>query len=324
MIAVPTIGPPLNEPPPWWFEHPVDALRDVAIWTGYTWRDVLVYVGSWGVLLLFFAIARKLEAIRPIERHDTEEARAEVWMDYKLALGNYLACFIAIPIAARARDLIVAALGGGGWIRLESHSTAVAVLFTVTYLFFMDMYKYWLHRLGHTIPFLWSMHSFHHSAERITIVTGARHTWIQNFAYIPFTVATAMFVSISPEAMMFGQFFFHVPEMTTHLNYNVGWGRMTYVLNNPHWHRIHHSVQPEHIDKNFAATLPVMDFIFGTAVIPLPDEHPQTGLIPSDRPGLLDGLLWPWRAQIRAWMGTAVELPRPGRILAEPSERPTP
>jgi sterol desaturase/sphingolipid hydroxylase (fatty acid hydroxylase superfamily) len=36
--------------------------------------------------------------------------------------------------------------------------------------------QYWLHRLEYTIPALWALHEFHHSADRMTILTSARQT----------------------------------------------------------------------------------------------------------------------------------------------------
>ena len=41
-------------------------------------------------------------------------------------------------------------------------------------------------------------------------------------------------------------------------------GRFVSWIGNPQWHRIHHSLQPEHFDKNFAGLLPLWDILFGT------------------------------------------------------------
>ena len=67
-------------------------------------------------------------------------------------------------------------------------------------------------------------------------------------------------------------------------------------INNPQYHRIHHSILPEHRDKNFCKLLPLIDVIFGTAWKPAADEFPPTGLVPSEKPAtLLDDFLWPFR-----------------------------
>ena len=44
-------------------------------------------------------------------------------------------------------------------------------------------------------------------------------------------------------------------------------------------HRIHHSIAPEHIDKNFAAATPIWDVLFGTAVGPKNGDWLPTGIV---------------------------------------------
>ena len=43
-------------------------------------------------------------------------------------------------------------------------------------------------------------------------------------------------------------------------------------------HRIHHSVEKDHIDRNFAAFFPFWDIVFRTYRKPRKDEWPQTGV----------------------------------------------
>jgi hypothetical protein len=70
-------------------------------------------------------------------------------------------------------------------------------------------------------------------------------------------------------------------------------------LNNPQYHRIHHSVEPQHLNKNFCRIFPVFDVIFGTAWRPGKDEFPVTGLMPRETAtGFLDGIIWPVRHKL--------------------------
>ena len=41
---------------------------------------------------------------------------------------------------------------------------------------FHSFIGYWMHRLEHTIPALWALHKFHHSADRMSIFTSERRT----------------------------------------------------------------------------------------------------------------------------------------------------
>jgi hypothetical protein len=59
-----------------------------------------------------------------------------------------------------------------------------------------------------------------------------------------------------------------------HANARIGFGKFWWLLSSPHYHRIHHSIRPEHRDKNFAVWFPFYDVTFGTAHRPRPGEFP--------------------------------------------------
>jgi hypothetical protein len=50
------------------------------------------------------------------------------------------------------------------------------------------------------------------------------------------------------------------------------------LLVSPNYHRVHHSLTSEHIDRNFVNWFPVWDLLFGTAVAPRWSECPSTGV----------------------------------------------
>jgi sterol desaturase/sphingolipid hydroxylase (fatty acid hydroxylase superfamily) len=267
------------------------------------WAGACEIAAGAAVLIFAFFMARTLERLRPIENHDSEEDRREIKTDLKHAVLNKFVLWLAAPVSAFCAGHIIDAVGGGGIIDLthpQHWYTWLGGFLLV--LFTYDAYKYWAHRLDHMIPFLWKLHSFHHSAERLTIVTGARHQWLSGVVNASYFPIMAILFKITPEMTTAILALYFLPEGFAHLNYRFPFalGRFVAVLNNPQWHRIHHSVEPEHIDKNFASLFPFMDIIFGTAYIPAKDEFPSTGLVPSERPGALEGLLWPIRNVVRS------------------------
>jgi sterol desaturase/sphingolipid hydroxylase (fatty acid hydroxylase superfamily) len=280
----------------------------------FTWDDLRNVVLGLGFLLTVFLMARKLESLRPIERHESIEAQQEIKTDLKHGVLNHFAGWIAAPISGFCAATIVNAVGGGGLIDLTHPQHWYTwlgdfLLVLVTY----DLYRYWTHRLDHMVPILWKLHSFHHSAERITVVTGARHQWLAgvvNASYFP--IMTVLF-NVSPEMASVIAALYFLPDGFAHLNYRFPFslGRFVVVLNNPQWHRIHHSVEPRHFDKNFASLLPLMDICFGTAYFPAKDEFPPTGLVPSERPGALEGLLWPVRNLVHSVLNPRPKLCAP-------------
>jgi sterol desaturase/sphingolipid hydroxylase (fatty acid hydroxylase superfamily) len=218
-----------------------------------------------------------LERIRPIENHDTPEARATIHTEWML-----VAFMATIGIVLQILWLIVfgrtAAAIGGPLLYLEPQSVLGSVALVVVYALYIDCAKYWMHRLSHRIPLLWAVHSFHHSAECLTVATGVRHHWAERIILIPFWFLTVTLFQVPEHLMAMAVLLMKVPDGLQHLNYKIAWHRAGLWVNTPQWHRIHHSVEPEHFDKNFSSAFPIMDVIFGTAYRPAPDEYPETGL----------------------------------------------
>jgi sterol desaturase/sphingolipid hydroxylase (fatty acid hydroxylase superfamily) len=73
-------------------------------------------------------------------------------------------------------------------------------------------------------------------------------------------------------------------------------GRAWRVLADNRFHRIHHSLEREHWDKNFGVVMTIWDQLFGTSYFPAPEEWPAVGV--HDRPepaNLIDYFLAPFK-----------------------------
>jgi len=187
-----------------------------------------------------------------------------------------------------------------------------AVPSTIVFVLAYDLYLYWGHRLSHMIRPLWAIHSLHHSAEAITLVTGARHHWLESLIPTAFFPLVAIVLKIPLPMATIIPVIYAAPCLLSHINYRLPMGPFVTWVNSPQWHWIHHSTRAEHMDKNFCTLLPVMDLIFGTACIPGKDEFPTaTGLVPSEKPNLLGSILWPVRHYVSRWTG------RPQLLLGE-------
>jgi sterol desaturase/sphingolipid hydroxylase (fatty acid hydroxylase superfamily) len=81
-------------------------------------------------------------------------------------------------------------------------------------------------------------------------------------------------------------------NFVVHARLPFGFGRLSWLLNSPAYHRRHHSRLPEHYNSNFAALFPIFDVICGTYYRPA--GFPPTGL--DRQPASLgDVMLWPAR-----------------------------
>ena len=87
-----------------------------------------------------------------------------------------------------------------------------------------------------------------------------------------------------------------------HSPIDVHFGPLRKVLVDNRFHRIHHSLEPRHFDKNFGVCFTIWDRWFGTAYDPAPNEWPQVGLADA-RPAANDLRLS--APAVQAWPRTA-------------------
>lgn len=128
-----------------------------------------------------------------------------------------------------------------------------------------DFVTYWIHRLSHRVGFLWEAHKFHHSATEFNILSLNRLHPI-DLAYRSVSRGILLgLLGIPLQAFPILLLFERTLDRINHSNltWRYGWiGR--WVIYSPHGHRIHHSSDPVHFDKNFGETSPVWDRLFGT------------------------------------------------------------
>jgi sterol desaturase/sphingolipid hydroxylase (fatty acid hydroxylase superfamily) len=221
-------------------------------------------------------------------------------LEYRLIGAILVAQWLANNAVAAATTPVIVAIAnyfGGGFLRLPVERWGFVPCFLIS-LFVFDGYTYFVHRAYHKIPFLWAMHSLHHSATAMSATTGCRHFWFEPYVTgLLFAPLLGIMIQIPSEVlfpMTLVNFFI---GLFTHFAAPLRLGRFTYVINNPQWHRIHHSAEAAHCDKNFANVFPIFDLVFGTAWMPGAKEFPPTGLFSGDAPrSALEGMIWPLRS----------------------------
>jgi sterol desaturase/sphingolipid hydroxylase (fatty acid hydroxylase superfamily) len=141
------------------------------------------------------------------------------------------------------------------------------------------------------------MHSLHHSEEAMNVTTSWRHFWLESSLRVALIFPVIGIIFQTPTIILNTAAALYTLNHTwAHMNIRHSMGRWTLWMMNPQYHRLHHSVEPEHWNRNFADLFPIFDVIFGTAYVPKPGEFPATGLVPHDRPRrVIDGILWPLR-----------------------------
>ncbi len=136
----------------------------------------------------------------------------------------------------------------------------------VAYLLLLDFSIYWIHRIEHSVPWLWAFHQVHHSQEELTIMATYRNhpldIWLRGF------VGPVIFMVIFglPPVVWFPlSFLWDVTLNLSHLEVNWTYGPLRWLLVSPVSHAIHHSIEDRHQHRNFGANLAIWDRLFGTA-----------------------------------------------------------
>ncbi|WGV98938.1 sterol desaturase family protein [Vibrio sp. YMD68] len=127
-----------------------------------------------------------------------------------------------------------------------------------------DFFYYWFHRASHRIRWMWAAHVVHHSSERMNFSTAFRQSLMYPLAGMWLFWVPLVVIGFEPSWVIFVvllnlglQFFVHTQWVRT-------LGFLEYVFNTPSHHRVHHGVNAQYIDKNYAGVLIVWDKLFGS------------------------------------------------------------
>jgi len=173
--------------------------------------------------------------------------------------------FFTLGVAFAIAKLTDMASARFDWVRWELPSEGVLAVIAgfVVYYLLSSFIGYWQHRLMHWRWF-WQLHRFHHAAPEFNILTTFRVNPAEAITVIP-AVLPFFFLKV-PNAGLFAVFVVanQILASLQHssLPWTLGWlGR--WVITAPTNHQVHHSIDPEHRDKNFSSC-PLWDHMFGT------------------------------------------------------------
>lgn len=235
-----------------------------------------------------------LEQVRPVQKIPLRQRLLGMWFAAFQMGVVYAAAPLLFALAALAASSTV-----GGLIPLPAHGWRLSISLIV-YFSAMDFLQYWRHRAEHSISWLWTLHSFHHDDRTVNAFTTQRVFWLSPIVqYLMVMPIMCALFQAPPMAIALWFIAETIVRATNHLNLRVGFGRLTLWIMGPQYHLIHHSMNLEHRDKNFANMFPVWDWLFGTAYVPASDEFPPTGLIEMPSAArFIDAFWWPARLRV--------------------------
>jgi sterol desaturase/sphingolipid hydroxylase (fatty acid hydroxylase superfamily) len=187
---------------------------------------------------------------------------AFVLVETNLSLFIGMAMFFGVTYVVQHQ---ATALGPSlGRMSFDSPTLAFIVFFLVN-----DFANYWTHRLCHQMPVLWETHRYHHSAPEMTVLTAARdHPMERAFSAMVAAIPAAV-LAIPTEQFALLHLLAKAVGLLKHSNLTGNWGWVgRYVIQAPAAHRVHHSMEVAHHNRNFASLFQFWDVLFGTAMHP--------------------------------------------------------
>jgi len=186
---------------------------------------------------------------------------------------------INVGIAERLADLYTTGLFYFVFAYIYEHFALFRIsdnVWSWLFLFLLtDLVWYWYHRLGHKVNLFWSAHVVHHQSEDFNYTVSVRITVFQALARSLFWAVLPL-LGFHPAAITVMLLIHGAYPFFTHTQVVGKLGFLEYFLVTPSHHRVHHSSNPEYLDKNFGDVLIIWDKLFGTFAVE--QETPVYGL----------------------------------------------
>ena len=185
----------------------------------------------------------------------------------------------------------------------------------------VELGYYWWHRLSHEVNLLWAVHVVHHQSEDYNLAVALRQAILSPLTVLPFYLPLAVLgvpllhFAVVEALVTLYQFWIHT-ELVGRI------GPLEAVLNTPSHHRVHHAVNPQYLDRNYAGTFIVWDRLFGSFA---PEREPC--IYGVSHPLASFNSAW---AQVQPWVALvrdAARAPSPGAairlLFSSPEYRPS-
>jgi sterol desaturase/sphingolipid hydroxylase (fatty acid hydroxylase superfamily) len=233
------------------------------------------YLGTW-MFFLFLGFVFTLETVLPANqsqrilsvglRHDL------MLVGLTLLYWFFTLPFFLIPLSVWLQHY-------GSSLRLVNLGGSPLYISWPLAFLFQDFLLWVSHYLRHKIPVLWYFHAMHHSQVELNIFSEFRSHPI-DLVVSQLIIAVPLYLIAIPThtivALLIGQKWF---LMLLHANVKIQMGIFGYFLVSPVFHRLHHSIKPEHADVNFGIYLSVWDRLFGTRYDPKVGEQFANGVL---------------------------------------------
>lgn len=139
----------------------------------------------------------------------------------------------------------------------------------------LDFFIYLQHVMLHAVPLLWRLHRVHHADLDFDVTTGTRFHPIEIVLSMLIKAAVILLLGPPVVAVVIFEVLLNATSMFNHGNVRMPAAvdrALRLLLVTPDMHRVHHSIDQDETNSNFAFNLSVWDRLFGTY-----REQPRAG-----------------------------------------------
>ncbi len=167
----------------------------------------------------------------------------------------------------------------------------------VACFFAEDLAYYTFHRVAHERRWFWSSHIVHHSSQHYNLTTALRQTWTGTLGLSFIFWLPLVYIGFPPLMVFMFSGFSLVYQFWIHTELIDRMGPLEWVMNTPSHHRVHHAINPNYLDANYAGVLIIWDRLFGTFIAEDKKEPPRYGIVSQL------GTFNPFRVAFHEWLG---------------------
>ena len=144
-------------------------------------------------------------------------------------------------------------------------------------IFLQDFLSWSHHFLRHKVQTFWLFHTIHHSQREMNLFTDIRVHAFEYLWALPISVLPMFALQLQPYTIIYLELFHIWYTRIYHANIRSNYGVLKHFMVTPQSHRIHHSIEKRHQDKNFGVMFTIWDRMFGTLHKNY-EEYPETGV----------------------------------------------
>ncbi len=181
-----------------------------------------------------------------------------------------------------------------GFVKIDALTNLTYPLPLIIAIFASDFLIWLSHLVRHKVKYLWYFHSVHHSQTELNLFTDLRFHTIDTLIAITTAIIPLQLLQITTPTTIYYLFIQKWYLRLYHANIKSNYGFLKYLLVTPQSHRVHHSFEAKHCDKNFGTIFSIWDYLFKTQYKQY-NEYPDTGIneprFPLEKSSKLPSLL---------------------------------